>query len=86
LITAKSKAHNKYQYRLYSNVQQILFPYLWMDASGLSAELQHLSQGLKQYDHNYIYEGDKSLEAIFSLQNNNPALFTRLKPFYKTAS
>ncbi len=83
LVTAKAKENNQYRYKLYSNVDQIRFPAKWINGAALKASLEELSRELKRYDHAYLYQGDKSLEGIFSLDNDLSGVFTRLKPFYK---
>ena len=83
LITAKANKSNRYLYRLYSNVQQIQLSSKWMEGSNLKTHLEDLSKKLQQYDHRYLYQGDKSLEGIFSLKNEPPTVFTHLLSFYK---
>jgi DNA methylase len=83
LITAKSKTGGQYLYRLYANVEELLFPQKWMDAGMLTHCLQELSSSLRQYSYNYTYDGDKTLEAKFNLTNTEPNTFTDLKDFYK---
>ena len=83
LLTAKAPAFKQYVYKLCSNVEEINFSANWKNAAGIGNELQGLSHQLSQYNYNYIYEGDKSLEAAFGLKSNQPELFTNLKPFYK---
>ena len=85
LLTAKQERANRYLYKLYSNVKEVQFSSLWMNASLLSHELAALARGLQQYSHAYIYEGDKSLESAFGLDNGSQSVQTypELKPFYK---
>ncbi|HLZ17719.1 MAG TPA: helicase-related protein, partial [Cyclobacteriaceae bacterium] len=70
-------------YKLYSNVQQIQLSPKWLEGSVLKAHLEELSKKLQQYDHRYLYQGDKSLEGAFTLKNEPPAVFTHLQSFYK---
>jgi len=83
LLTAKAPAFKQYVYKLYSNVEEIRFPANWQNASALSHELQGLSHRLQQYGYDYIYEGDKSLQQAFGLEQTQPEPFTHLKPYYK---
>ncbi|WP_423147801.1 helicase-related protein [Rubrolithibacter danxiaensis] len=83
LLTARQDKSNRYLYKLYSNVEEISFPANWMNAPLLSQKLKNLSNQLKQYNHAYIYEGDKSLEGAFDLKRITPQFFPELKPFYK---
>jgi N12 class adenine-specific DNA methylase len=82
LLTARAKAGNRYMYRLYSNVAEITFPNKWIPGIALGKELDLLSVKLKQFAHDYRYEGDTSLEPAFKLLPDRPKGFTDLKPFY----
>jgi len=86
LITAKSKTNNQYLYKLYSNVDELQFGAKWMQASLLNATLQELSTTLKQYDYQYRYNGDLSLQAMFGLSEDGPAVFTGLKDYYRNGT
>ena len=85
LLTAKQGKANRYLYKLYSNVQEVQFSANWMNAYLLGLELTSLAGQLQQYGHAYIYEGDKSLELAFGLDNGHQTLqsYSELKPFYK---
>lgn len=83
LVTAKAPAFKQYVYKLYSNVEEIFFPVNWQSAAAINHELRSLSNKLQQFGHNYIYEGDKVLQAAFGLEQNQRQQFTNLKPFYK---
>jgi len=83
LVTAKAPAFKQYVYKLYSNVEEINFSSNWQNASALTHELQSLSHRLQEYGYDYLYEGDKLLQAAFGLERNQPELFTNLKTFYK---
>lgn len=82
LLTARSKANNRYTYKLYSNLSEISFPGKWMTSLTLGQELDSLSLKLKNFGHDYRYEGDTSLEPAFKLHPDKPKAFTDLKPFY----
>ena len=82
LLTARSKANNRYVYKLYSNLSEISFPGKWMSGNVLGQELDSLSVKLKSFGHDHRYEGDSSLEPAFKLQPDKPKAFTDLKPFY----
>lgn len=83
LVTAKANKGNRYLYKLFSNVQEVQLSAKWLDGSALKAHLDDLSKKLQQYDHHYLYQGDKSLEGSFTLKNEPPGIITRLLGFYK---
>lgn len=84
LIAAKQNKSNRYLYKLYSNVKEInSFSANWMNGWLLPHEILALSNKLKQYDHTYGYEGDKTLEPAFNLERNLYEEVKGLKPFYK---
>ena len=83
LLTAKVSASKQYAYKLYSNVEEISFSANWKNSAAINNELKELSHQLKQFGHDYTYQGDKFLEDAFGLKNNLPGLFTNLKSFYK---
>ena len=82
LVSARVKANNRYSYKLYSNVSELSFPGKWMSGVNLGQELDTLSVKLKQFGHDYRYEGDTTLEPAFKLLPDRPKAFTSLKPFY----
>ncbi|HTI58955.1 helicase-related protein [Mucilaginibacter sp.] len=82
LISARANANSRYNYKLYSNLSEISFPDKWMSGVSLGQELDALSVKLKNFGHDYRYEGDTSLEPAFKLQPDRPKAFTDLKPFY----
>jgi N12 class adenine-specific DNA methylase len=82
LMSARAKANNRYSYKLYSNLSEISFPGKWMSGLSLGQELDALSVKLKQFNHDYRYEGDTTLEPAFKLLPDRPKAFTDLKPFY----
>lgn len=82
LVAAKANS-GRYLYKLYANVQELIFPYRWMDAGALTFELKELSGKLAGYDYHYRYEGDKSMESSFGLDLNKGQLFVEMKHFYK---
>lgn len=83
LITAQLKNSNRYHYRLQSNVAEIKFLSAWMNAMQLGETIQNLSHDLKQYGYNYTYEGDKTLEESFGLEQSTSGIVNDLKSFYK---
>ena len=84
LITAKQNKSNRYLYKLYSNVKEIDgFSANWMNGGLLPHELLALSNTLQQYDHGYIYEGDRTLESAFNLERQLYEEVTAFKSFYK---
>lgn len=82
LISARAKTNNRYSYKLYCNLGEISLPGKWMSGISLGQELDALSAKLKNFGHDYRYEGDTSLEPAFKLQPDRPKAFTDLKPFY----
>lgn len=82
LITARAKQSGRYLYKLFSNVQELGFSNKWAGGNTLGYELKALSARLKQFRHDYRYEGDRSLEPAFELLPDRPVPFTALKPFY----
>jgi len=83
LLAAQTNNGNRFVYKLYSNVAEIRFGQSWVNASHLQGLLEKLSSDLKSFDHHYSYTGDKTLEAAFGLERNEPAIFRDLKPYYK---
>lgn len=83
LITAQAKTSGRYLYKLFSNVQELSFSNKWVSGNTLTYELKALSAKLKQFGHDYRYEGDRSLEPVFELLPDRPVPFTNIKPFYK---
>ena len=78
LITAQAKTiTGRYLYKLFSNVQELSFSNKWVSGNTLTYELKALSAKLKQFGHDYRYEGDRSLEPAFELLPDRPV------PFYQ---
>lgn len=82
LLTARAAANNRYLYKLFSNVSEITFPSKWLTGITLGQELDLLSTKLKQYAHDYRYEGDTTLAPAFKLAGDREKAFTNLRPFY----
>lgn len=82
LVTARAKQSGRYLYRLYSNVQELSFTNKWLGGNTIIDELKILSAKLKNYAHDYRYQGDRSLETAFNLVTDRPVPFTDIKPFY----
>jgi N12 class adenine-specific DNA methylase len=82
MLTAQSKAGGRYVYKLFSNVAEIKFSAKWLTGQALTGELKNLQLKLKGFGHDFMYDGDKSLEPAFGLQPERPKGFTALKPFY----
>jgi len=83
LLTAKQHKTNRFLYRLQANVNEINFSRNWVNGAMLTHELKNLSNQLAAFGHEYLYEGDKSLEQSFGLQRKTHDLQESLKPFYK---
>jgi len=83
LVTAKQHKSNRFLYKLYSNVKEINhLSANWMNAGLLAHELTGISNYLKQFDHAFRFEGDRTLEGYWQF-NQQRLPFTQLKPFYK---
>jgi N12 class adenine-specific DNA methylase len=82
LLTARAKSTGRYLYKLYANVAELKVSAKWLTANVLTDELKALSAKLKGFGHDYVYEGDKSLEPAFGLVPERPKGFRNLKPFY----
>lgn len=83
LVTAQAKSSGRYLYKLFSNVQELSFSNKWVNGNSLTHELKALSAKLKNFGHDYRYEGDRSIEPAFELLPDRPLPFTAIKPFYK---
>lgn len=83
LVAAQRLTGSRYVYRLYSNVAEIITPPGWMDSASVTEALKDVAGLLTEYNHRYLYEGDKSLQASFGLNRHSASQFTELKPFYK---
>ncbi|MBC5862866.1 Eco57I restriction-modification methylase domain-containing protein [Flavobacterium turcicum] len=84
LIAAKQTNSNRYLYKLYSNIKEIdSFSANWMNGGLLPHELLALSNTLQQFDHSYVYEGDKTFEAAFNLEQQLHEDVATIKSFYK---
>jgi hypothetical protein len=83
LLTAKPFNKHVYSYKLHSNVAEISVTPRWMNAMDLNVALKQVASQLKNYDHSYIYEGDKTLETTFGLAPDAVRMIRLAKPFYK---
>lgn len=83
LVAAQRLTGSRYVYKLYSNVAEINPLPQWMDSASVTQALKDVSILLAEYNHRYLYEGDKSLQASFGLNRRSASQFTELKPFYK---
>lgn len=83
LITAKQLKSQRYIYKLYSNVQEIVCSANWVNAAGLKADIDNLSYTLKEFGHNYIHTGDDTLKAQFGIKENEFAVYIGIKPHYQ---
>ncbi|PSK90788.1 helicase-related protein [Taibaiella chishuiensis] len=91
LITAKAKKGSFYVYKLCSNLAEVKTPAKWLNASLLSKEVNLLSDVLKGYAYDFIYQGDQTLEHFFKTQLNSVQApvhnkFDRITSFHKTGS
>lgn len=84
LLAAKQHKTNRFLYKLYSNIQEVNhLSANWMDARLLGDELTGVSNYLKQFDHSFKYEGDRTLEGFFRFEQSAPLPFIALKTFYR---
>ncbi|WP_293299834.1 helicase-related protein [Pedobacter sp. UBA4863] len=83
LLTAKFKGSSKYVYRLQSNVSEIKFTPTWLNATELGNVMDHLSSELRKFGYRYKYEGDKTLEAGFRLEQGHTGRASGLKSYYR---
>lgn len=83
LLTAKTKSANAYQYKIFTNIEEIHGTHRWVNGSQLTDLLEKISAQLKQYDHHYHYSGDSSLKSLFDLDRPEIRSITNLKPFYR---
>ncbi|MBN8788963.1 MAG: hypothetical protein J0I84_17910 [Terrimonas sp.] len=86
LIAARTKKGNTYNYKLYANVLGVIVPPQWMTAAILKDEIQLLTDQLRDFQHTYIYAGDKDLEDLFQVQKSLTQIIGPIQPFYKTGS
>jgi len=86
LLTARASKGNFYLYKLQSNIAEIPLSDRWVNATQLGSNLKLLSSMLQGYDYNFIYSGDKSLEASFDLKAADALAYSGLKPFYKNGT
>jgi N12 class adenine-specific DNA methylase len=86
MITAKSQANDRYLYKLYSNVKEVPVPNRWMTGPALGFELNTISKQLKEFNHDYQYEGDQSLASAFNLSQNRQEYFHGLQFFHQEGS
>lgn len=84
LITAREEKSKRYVYKLFVNALELQsISSGWLTAESLKEDIGSLSRVLRQFDHQYIYRGDQTLEAVFNLGEQQPDLSNILKPYYK---
>ena len=66
IIAAKSIHFKNYVYKLYSNAEEISFPANWMNLRRVQIELDHLSNQIKDYSHQFYSEGEEEFHLSFS--------------------
>ncbi|WP_299568430.1 helicase-related protein [uncultured Pedobacter sp.] len=82
LLRARQVKTGRFLYKLYSNVAQIdHFSANWMDGRLLGHELAGLAKALQQYDHQFSYEGDQTMQMLFVFGQQAEAV-SNLKHFY----
>ncbi|TSJ40934.1 DNA methylase [Mucilaginibacter corticis] len=82
MLTARAKNSGRYHYKLFSNVSEIRFSNKWLTGNALTYELKVLSARLKNFAHDFRYEGDRSLEPAFSLGEDRPDQVENIGPHY----
>ncbi|MFC0263722.1 Eco57I restriction-modification methylase domain-containing protein [Fontibacter flavus] len=82
LLTARALNNSKYHYKLYSNLKEITFSANWMNAAVLPYRLQNLTRELRQYGHEYLFEGEPQLKEAFRNILDKPMAFQVSKPFH----
>jgi N12 class adenine-specific DNA methylase len=82
LLTAKAKNSSFYSYKLHSNLEEIKLSAAWMNAGPLGNTLERISKELKEYSHDFRFEGEKHFEAAFGLAAKQE-IFNGLKPHYR---
>jgi N12 class adenine-specific DNA methylase len=86
LLTAQGYGRDRYLYKLISNVEEISgYPH-WVAGSEISSKLTILSEQLKRFDHDYLYEGDQSFKNNFALLQNPVSYYRDLKEFHQEGS
>jgi N12 class adenine-specific DNA methylase len=83
LLAAKHKRSKRYIYRMFSNVAEINSKGRWLNADDISTEIKKLSEALRGFDHQYIYEGDKDIEKILNLNPLPSEIFKGLQGFHQ---
>jgi N12 class adenine-specific DNA methylase len=86
LLTARAVRGNFYLYQLKSNVEEIKVSERWINATQLLTDLKNVSAELQQFDHTFIYHGDRSMEDSFALETAPSKAFWDLKPIYKNGT
>lgn len=86
MIAAKSLANDRYSYKLFSNVSEVSLSGKWLIGPQLAFELKTLSEKLGEYNHDYLYEGDQSLQNAFDLQQNRQEFYSGLQFFHEEGS
>jgi N12 class adenine-specific DNA methylase len=87
LVTAKLQAGKQYAYKLFSNAGELSFPLAWLNGSNFSREVEGLNAKLALYGHQFYFEGDQSLKAIFKFEQQQEKIwFNGLQPFHEEGS
>ena len=83
LITAKAHSFKQYVYKLYSNTKEIDFPANWMNAAAIKNELTHLSNKLKDYNHDFFNEGDAEHHIVFGHNKEQQERLTDVNLYHR---
>ncbi len=84
LLAAKGIKKNHYQYKLISNLAEIVVPEQWIGPDRLSMELKSVGEQLQEYAYRFEFEGDKSFESILALKTSHATILHHdLKAYYK---
>jgi len=87
LLTAKQRGDGKhYVYKLVANVEGVVVPYNWLNGSLFSQELPRLVPALQNFNHDFYFEGDRSLKEHFNFGQNAEIYFSALNAFHQEGS
>jgi len=83
LLSAKAAHGNRYVARLYSNVKEIECTKQWVTSFRIADELEKLSEKLKTFGHEYIYDSDKTVDFGIEPDLSDKPAISGLPSFYK---
>lgn len=87
IVAARQLKKNYYVYRIYSNLEQISSSSQWMNRDALKSNLDDISAELRNYSHQYIFEGEVVSKLKSLLEPDQHEVkeipFSLSKPFHK---